>query len=236
MPLATMAARADEAASRALIDRAIAAHGGEARLAKIVAVTAKLKGTFHGLGAGVTFTGEMAAQTPDKLKIVIEADAQGQKIRLISVLNGDKGWSKFDDEVTELDKDELAEAQEEAYAEWVATLLPLKDKAFTMAALGEITVEGKPAFGVKVSRKDHRDVSLFFDKETALLVKTESRVHDELGMEVAEETFLGGYQDVEGTKQAIKYTIKRDGQLYLEGEAFDYRLLDKLDDEVFARP
>jgi hypothetical protein len=236
--LAAMApARADDDTTvRTLVDKAVQAQGGHDKLAKLPAITAKLKGTFHGLGAAMTFTGELAAQGPDKSKLDIEVDAEGQKFRLVNVLHGDKAWVKFGDDTEELDKEDLAEAREEAYGEWVATLVPLKDKAFRLAPLGEITLDKRPALGVTVSSTGHRDVNLYFDKETGLLVKTEARVKDDDGQEVTEETFLGEYKDVQGTRQATKFTIKRDGKLYLECEVTEYQLAEKLDDSVFAKP
>jgi hypothetical protein len=234
---ATVTARADDsAAARALVDKAIQAQGGEAKLAKWAAVTAKLKGTFHGMGEAVAFTGESVTQGPDRQKVVFEAEISGEKYRVVHVLNGDKGWVKFNDDTAEMDNEALAEAKEEAYSEWIATLVPLKGKAFHLAPLGEVAIDKRPAPGVRVSSKDHRDTNLYFDKETGLLVKTETRVTDDDGQEVTEETFLSDYQEVQGTKQAMKFTIKRDGKLYLEGAVTEYQLAEKLDDGVFAKP
>jgi hypothetical protein len=237
MLAAAAPARADDgAAARALVDRAVQAHGGGAKLAKLPAVTGKLKGTFHGLGVAAAFTGEFAAQGPDRQKFVIEAEVGDEKFRLVHVLNRDKGWVKINDDTEELDKEDLAEAKEEAYGEWVATLVPLKGKAFRLAPLGEVNFDKRPALGVRVSSKGHRDVNLYFDKKTGLLVKTETRVKDDNDQEVTEETFLSNYKEVQGTQQATKLTVKRDGKLYLESEVTDYQLAEKLDDGVFAKP
>jgi hypothetical protein len=231
------AARADDgAAALALVDKAVRSHGGEANLARCPAVTAKMKGTFYGLGLKAPFTGEFAAQGADRQRVVFEAEACGQAIRFVHVLCGDKCWNKLGDELEELDADGVADAREEAHAEWVATLVPLKAKAYTLTSLGEVRIDQRPAAGVRVSSKGHRDVSLYFDKETGLLVKTESRVKDEGGGEVTEETFLGGYQDVQRTKQATTLTVKRDGASYLEAELSEIKLAEKLDDTVFAKP
>jgi hypothetical protein len=235
---AALPARADDAAAaRALVDKAIKAHGGEANLAKFTAATVTMKGTFHGMGQEIPFTGEVATQGADQLKINIEVEAAGQKFRIVNVLNAGKGWTKFGDDTREMSKDELAEAREQAYAGWVATLAPLKDKMFTLATVGEVTIDDRPAVGVKVSSKGRRDVDLYFDKETGLLVKTETRVRDEgSGQEVTEESFPSDYKELQGTKQAMKFVIKRDGKLYLEGELTDCQLAEKLDASVFAKP
>jgi hypothetical protein len=233
----TAAARADDsAATRALVDRAVKAQGGAERLAKLPAVTGRLKGTFYGLGDGVAFTGEFAAQGADRNRMEFEAETGGQKLRLVHVLNGDKGWVKVNDDTEELDKEGLAEAREEAYAEWVATLVPLRDrKRFSLSPLGEIKIDGRPAAGVRVSSEGRRDVNLYFDKTTGLLVKTEARLKED-GEEVTEETFLGEYKEVQGTKQATRLTVRRDGKPYLKCEVSNYRLAEKLDDALFARP
>src|SRR5262245_41211505 len=168
---ATSTARSDDgAAARALVDKAVQAHGGQATLDKLPAATIKFTGTFHGMGQAIPFTGEITTLGADRNRMEIVAEAGGQKFRVVNVLDRDKAWTRMGDNTKALDKEDLAEVQEVAYAAWVATLAPLKDKAFTLTTVGEIEIEKKPALGVKVSRKGHRDVDLYFDKETGFLV------------------------------------------------------------------
>jgi hypothetical protein len=181
-------------------------------------------------------TGEVATQGHDKIRVDAEVEVGGMKFRVVNIVDGDKGWMKLGDDVKEMDKDEIAEAKEQAFAGWVATLAPLKDKQFTLATTGEVKVDDRPALGVKVSSKGHRDVDLYFDKETGLLVKQVTQVKDDGGQEVTEETFPGEYKEVQGTKQAMKFTVKRDGKLYMEGEASEIQLSEKLDASLFAKP
>jgi hypothetical protein len=230
--------RADDAAdARALVEKAVKAQGGQEKLDKFAAHTMKFKGTFHGMGQAIPMTGEIFVQGADKSKVEVEVEAGGMKFQIVNVLNGDKGWAKMGKDLKELDKDEVAEAQEQAYFAWVATLAPLKDKKFTLKTIGEQEVNKRATLGVKVSSKGHRDVDLYFDKETGLLVKTETRVKDEgSGQEVTEETFPSGYKEVEGTKQSMKFTVKRDGKLFLEGEATEMTLAEKLDASTFDKP
>jgi hypothetical protein len=196
-----------------------------------------MKGSYHALGAAIDFTGEVAAQGADQHRVVIDAEAGGEKLRIVHVLNRDKAWIQFNDETEELEAEDLADAKEEAYCEWVATLVPLRDPAFSLALVGEASIDNRPAVGVTASSKDHRDVNLYFDKETGLLIKTEKRVKDDMTeQEVTEETFLSDYKDVQGAKQAMKFLVKRDGKLYVEGELSDLQLAEKLADSVFARP
>lgn len=226
---------ADE--SRELLERGIKAHGGEALLAKYPAMTAQMKGTYYGQGAAIDFSGEVATQGADQRKAVIDTEAGGMKLRIVHLVNRDKAWVKYNDAAMELEDDDLADAKEEAYSEWVATLTPIKGPAFTLSIVGEVRIDNRPALGITASSKDHRDVNLFFDKESGLLVKIEKRVKDETSrQEVTEETFLSEFKAIQETKQATKFIVKRDGKLYIDGELTDIQPLEKLDESVFAKP
>jgi hypothetical protein len=231
-------ARADDAAdARALVEKAVKAHGGQEKLEKLPAVTLTMKGKVHVMEQVFPFSGEIITVGEDKLKLDIEIEAGGMKLRIVNVLAGHKGWNKMGDKTDELDKDKLAEIHAQAYSGWVSTLAPLKDKRFTLATIGEMKIDNKPALGVKVTSKGRRDVDLYFDKETGMLVKTETRVKDDAsGQEVTEENFPSGYKEVQGIKHAMKFIVKRDGKLFLEGEATECHLAEKLDASVFAKP
>jgi outer membrane lipoprotein-sorting protein len=229
--------RADDAAdAKAIIEKAVKAHGGQDKLDKFTGVTVKFKGTFHGMGEGIPMSGEVTSQGPDKQRVDIEVEAGGMKIPIVAIVAGDKGWEKIGKDVKETDKDKLAESREQTYAAWVSTLAPLKAKQFTFATTGEMKIEKRTVVGVKVSSKGHRDIDLYFDKETGMLIKAETRVKDDGGQEVTEESFPSDYKDVQGTKQAHKFTVKRNGKLFMEGEATGVELFEKLDASTFAKP
>lgn len=233
-------ARADDDAktARALVDKAVTAHGGAETLAKYPGAVLTFKGTFHGMGMEVPMAGEIATQRADRIRVKVEVEAGGQKFTFASVLAGNKGWQRLGDNTTDLDKDAVAELVEQAHAGWIASLAPLTAaKGLSLATTGEQVVDEKKAVGVRVSAKGRRDVVLYFDAATHLLVKSEHRVKDDAtGQEVTEENFPSAYKEVRGTKQAMKFTTKRDGKLHVAGEISDYQLSEKLDDSTFAKP
>jgi hypothetical protein len=236
--LAAATVRADDsAAARELIEKAIRAHGGEATLAKCPVMTMKFKGTVHGSDKTPTilFKAQMTTNGAERVKLIVESDNFGKFI-LVSVLNGDRGWIGCNGETQEVKKDKLATMQEDAYSAWVASLLPLKDKTFNLTMEGEANIDNRTALGVKVSRMGHRDVKLFFDKETGLLVKTERLAKDEQGKEVSEATFLSEHKDVQDTKQAMKITIFRGGRPYQTWEVMDYLLAANPNEGTFNKP
>jgi outer membrane lipoprotein-sorting protein len=238
---ATGAARAAEKSdAKAIVEKAIKARGGEEKLAKFKAFTFKMKGKFYGMGEGIDYTGEWSVQAPDKMRFKIEGGAGDMKFTFARVLNGDKMWTKIGDDVQAVDdKDQIKEAQEEMYGDYVTSLVPLvKEKGFTLASLGEVKVDGKPAVGVRVSHKGHRDINLFFDKDSGLLVKTEHTVKDFMagGNEQTQETIYSDYKEFGGVKHPAKMVINRDGKKFVEGEITEFEPKEKLDDSVFGKP
>src|SRR5205809_5035761 len=97
----------DEAAVRAVLDKAIKAHGGAEKLAKFKASTTKMKGKFFGSGTPIDYTGEIIIQLPEKSKITIEGEVMGQKFSFSQVFVGGKGWelNSFEGKTQDLDKD-----------------------------------------------------------------------------------------------------------------------------------
>jgi outer membrane lipoprotein-sorting protein len=230
--------QADDAAARAIVEKGLKALGGADNVAKFKAATFKLKGTFHGMGAALPYVGTWSVQQPDKMRFVIEFEVNNMKITFTRVFDGANGWMKIMDMTMELSAEQVAEAKREAYANQVLMLLPLvKDKEFTLAALGDAEVEKRPAVGVKVSRKGQRDINLYFDKETGLPIKSERQVREEeSGRDVAQEEVYSDYKEIDGVKHAMKMVIKREGKLFVDGEVTEFKAETKLDDSVFGKP
>jgi hypothetical protein len=233
------ASRADDQKEmRLVLDKAIKAAGGEEKLGKLAAQTFKVKGKFYGMGEGIDYTGDFAVQLPDKMRFEIAVEVNGMKFSFAQGIDGDKGWVKMQDKAEDAGKDALAELKEELHASQAESLLPLKENRFRLEPLGEVKVNGKPAVGVRASHKGRRDINLFFDKETWLLVKSERVVKDLMAgdQEFTHETFYSDYKDVNGTKQPTKLLINRDGKKDLDGEITDVEAKEKLDDATFAKP
>lgn len=224
----------DQGDAQKIIDKAVKAVGSDG---KFKAATWKGKGKFYGLGEAIEYTGEWASQPPDRMRLDMGIDFNGMKIQITRVVDGDKGWSKTADMSMDMSKEELEEAKHELYAQWVARVTPLKQPGFKFKPLGESKVGDKAAAGVKVSREGHRDVDLYFDKETGLPLKVSTRVKDIMGggTELTQETLFDDYQEASGIKVARKLTVNRDGKKYVEFEMSEYKPVEKLEDSTFKQ-
>ena len=230
--LAVRPSRADDAAdARAIVAKAIKALGGEEKLEKFKAHTLKETGTYYGMGDGLPYTSNYAVQYPHQFRMEIVGI-------FTVVLNGDKGWMQANGETREMTADELKVHQDEHFAGWITQLTPLKDKQFKLTTVGESKINDRTTVGVRVSVEKRRDVNLYFDKESGLLVKAEHRAisQEQGGKEVNQEIFLSEYKEIEGVKFATKYLIKRDGEKFVESEVHDVQAVGKLDDSVFGKP
>jgi hypothetical protein len=230
----------EPADARAILDKAIKAHGGAELLAKYNAATWKGKGTVRVMGEEIAFTGEGANQGAEQSRVAIIATVNGEKFPIVHVYNRGKGWLKLGNaEAQEMDEEQLAEAKQEHHAEWVASFGPLlkPNKDYTLAVLPETKVGGQAAVGVRVSRKGYRDVQLYFDKQTGLLLKMTTKAkNEESGQIVDAETLYSEYQEVQGVKVAMKLEVRQGGKEFLELEVSAVKLHEKLDDKMFAKP
>jgi hypothetical protein len=232
-------ARADEQADmKAVVDKAIKAAGGQAKLKKLKAMTWKAKGSFTDGNREVAFTIDASIQDTRQAKLDLHAEHNGQSIEAGLVINGDKGWFKGPKGVETIPKELLAFLKDDFGALRLAqTLVPLKDKGCTLSSLGEVKIGDKPALGIKVARKGHADVDVYFDKKTHLPVKcTVKGKEDGNGQEKTHEFFLSEFKDAAGVRHFTKVLFKRDDKKMMEVELSDIEAVDKHDDGVFAKP
>lgn len=225
----------DEADPRAVIDKAIIAVGGETKLAKFKAQSCIDKGTVYIRegNIGRPYAQKHTVQWP------LQSRYDGVVSEYTTVLNGDKGWIKGSNGTEEMSPDLLGLYKDGQYARWVAYRLPLKDKGFTFSPVDESQIDNLDAIGVRVSRKNHPDINLFFDKQSGLLVKNKyitTFTQDDNVVNMNVEELYADYCEVEGVKIPMKIVTKRDGKVWRESSFTDVILLDALDDNVFAKP
>jgi outer membrane lipoprotein-sorting protein len=236
----TVPARADDQAEmKQLLAKALKAQGGADNMAKVKAASAQMKGKFYGLGDAIDYTGTFSHQDPDKVRTEIEASVNGMAFKTVQIINGDKGWFTVNDMVMDMTKEMVDEAKEHLYTQQVTHLVVLSGKGYKLSPLGESKVEGKDAVGMRVESKGRRDVNLFFDKKTGLLLKSETREKDVQGggdKEYTAETLYSDYKKVGNVLHAHKVAIKRDGKLFVTGEISELKIEDKLDAALFAKP
>jgi hypothetical protein len=229
--------RADDAEVKAILDKAIKALGGEAKLGKLEAYSTKSKGTITFNGNDNQVATEATVAGLNRFRSEFEGEFAGNKVKGVVVLNGDKGWRKFNDNTTDLDADAIANEKRTVYLQVIpGTILPLKTKAFKVETAGEETVAGKPAVVLKVTGPDGKEFTLSFDKESGLPAKLQARVPGFQGAEFNQETTYGDFTDYNGIKRAKRVESKRDGEPFAKLEVIEFKVIEKVDPSLFAKP
>jgi hypothetical protein len=228
---ASIAFAADSPADgKAIIDRAIQARGGADKLAKFNTMSWTDNGTFYGMGNAMPYSATYVAEWPGKYRMEI-------KDFMTTILNGGKGWTIRSDSTDELDKDQLDESKESVYAHGVSNLLALLGDGFSYSVKPEAKIDGKPADVVVVSHAGHRDVTLFFDKASGQLVKSETMVKvPNEDKPVKEEATYSDYREFDGVKWPTTIAVLRDGEPYVKASRSTIKPSPKIDPKTFEKP
>lgn len=227
---------------KALIAKAIKAHGGSEKLAAIKAEEFKYRckshfgKTVHDQTVHSQYEGaerwhevsvSMVMEKPQRITTIVD----GNTGRLETLINDQQLGYKVD-EVW------VAEQRERMFSRWVTTLQPFLNKEidFKLTALGEKKVKNRTLIGVKVSRAPHRDVALYFDTVDGLLALVEYTVvhvsgkNDKDAKTEKYTLHLSNYKAYSGVMQATKQLLETERDYRREMELTEYKTLDKLDD------
>jgi hypothetical protein len=84
-----------------------------------------------------------------------------------------------------------------------------------------------------VSAEGHKDVRLYFDRQTNLLVAIERPGFDDLGKPAEHWEYFSDFREANGLKYPTKTLIKQNGKRYLESETTEFKPLEKVDSREF---
>jgi len=220
-----------------IIDKAVKAHFPKGLDTKNKGLRTKSKGKLHIMGLDLDFTQDITVQVPNKFKESMELNVMGKTVNVVSVYNGKEAWITSDGKEVKVTDEILAEFKEAAYATGVMQWIFQKDKDVKFSVVGEAKVNGKAVVGITAAREGHKDINVYFDKETGLIAKLEMRKRDLMaGEEVTEERIITEYQDVDGRKVAKKVEVLRGGKAFLEAEVTEMKIEEKIDDSEFVQP
>jgi hypothetical protein len=232
-------ALANDKEANALIDKAVKALGGAEKLGAAKAVEWKAKGKLRVNNSDNNFTNKMTSQGIDHFRNAFEGEFDGNPIKGVTVVAGDKGWRKIGDDSNKLEDDALANEKRTVYLQ-VTPEMPqlLKGGGFKLEVAEEEQVGGKPAAVLKVSGPDGKDFKLYFDKASGLPVRLTATVAPFYGQgeEYKQDTTYSDYKEFDGIKRATKVETKRDGMKFIESEVTAFKVLDKVDPKTFAEP
>jgi outer membrane lipoprotein-sorting protein len=217
------------------LDEVLAKHwqalGGKDKIAAVQSARMTVKQTFgpQEVPASIVW------QRPDKVRI--EFTMQG--LTGIQAYDGKTAWmvmpflGKNDPE--EMTGDDLKDIIQQADLV-EGPLFNWKEKGHTVEFLGEDTIEGTPAWKLKLTLKNGDESTIWFDKDAYLMIKSESkRKRGEQEMDL--ETSFGDYKEVDGLLFPFSIETKAKGQP--QGMTITVQSIElnpKLDPALFEMP
>jgi outer membrane lipoprotein-sorting protein len=227
--------------AQSVVKKAIEAHGGAEALNKSKLAKSTAKGTMTTpQGAKVDYVANAIYSLPDKYKLEIVGEFSGVKLITTQILNGKKVKAKatlagtaqpLPEKVT--DETLMAAALQD-----LTTLTPLLDaKRYTIKGEPETKVNEALASVVLVSAPAMRDVKLYFEKKTGLLIKTSRKglAPGSIGLtEVEEETFLSDFQKTDAAFMPRKLLVKHNGKDYMTMTITELKFLEKVEATEFT--
>jgi hypothetical protein len=226
---------ADDA--KAIVERAIEAQGGLAKLSKVKAQSWQAKGKMLAGGEALEYTATYTMMAPDKLYFDSTINVGGMKLTIRAATDGSTAWEASGDQLRDMAKEKQVEFQHNVHLLQVTQLYPILDPAYKLTLLPDLARDGQSLVGVKVTREGQRDVRLYFDKKTNLLARTETQVIDEfLKREVTQESLVSGWHVVDGRQVFDQLTIRRDGKDMIIETHSNQKFLDEGDRTLFAKP
>jgi hypothetical protein len=177
-----------------ILAKYVAAIGGQAAIDKLK--TRVMRGTYAGAN-GMTMTYEVDQVAPDKFYVSYSAP-RGTMER---GFNGTTGWEKNPVGVREIAGQQLADLKRafQLFAD-----MKLKEQ-FTRMNVGRDKIDGRDVYVIRAATADKRRERLFFDAETALLLRRIGVTETPIGV-IPEEIDFEDYRDVDGLK--IPFTVR----------------------------
>jgi hypothetical protein len=223
-----------------LLDKAIAALGGEKRLTRWrcgrVKYVARSQ-TIPGLDKKPS-TVEEYFQLPGRYKRIAEVGTGERRHTATFLVNGDEGWEILPDGTTKpLPAIAIATVFrfEHPFADFY-NLTRLRAPYFRLEVRGETVIDGRSAIVLHAEADISNPMDYAFDRATGLLLKSTRHLIQPSGGEKTIEIFLGDYRDLGGGVVPLHILGRSEGKVLLDFTILELELLEQLDDSVFAVP
>ena len=228
-------------AAKELVDQAVAAKGGKAKLESIKALKMSAKGTTTIQGHALPVEIERVFVLPDKMRIDATIHAPGQDLKVIVSTNGKTGWQSQPNqtgknEIADLADRDMDTVEFERWREPELILLKAIAANAKVTPLPDDTVNGAPQSVIRLGAPvQDLDVALYFDKKTKLLTRMTYSDIDPKGVKHTQIDDFADYKDVKGVKVAFKRTSTNQDRVTAL-ELGKVEIDPKIEESLFAKP
>jgi hypothetical protein len=156
--------------ARAIVEKAIEAQGGKAKMGQAIASYIKIKGMFH--SDRWRFQGESWADGSKRDKVILRGEGNDFRTQTM-VVEDTRGWFSVNGQLIDFDQRTQRRMKTSGYADKVSNLVTLvRDDGYTLTLVGDAQVKTAAAVGIKVEKPGMPVITLYFSKISGLLVKS----------------------------------------------------------------
>jgi hypothetical protein len=230
-------ARGSEPTPDQIISEALRAHGGEERLNQLTGFQLKERWVFE-KGPDLSF--EVVTDLPHRYRSETRNGPEGKTMSTV-VFDGDQAWMKMGSSATESYGSSFVKTMRSNIIPFAGPRSVLRLRArqknplCRMETVGESISEGHQALGLRMTLEDGPQETWFFDKNTGLLLKTESVTARFEGEDTKSVSYYEDYQTVEGFPIARKVTNLQDGKTTSTQHLIDFKVATP-SEGLFAKP
>src|SRR5262249_35727075 len=155
------------------------------------------------------------------------------------VFNGPKAWTKIENLKAIALPKELAGAFQDYFYGLRLVMFPTRPhgKGTMLSLAGEGNGGGPPAPGVRVTPARQKDVTIYFDKQSALPVKMELSALDTIAEKDVQHEFLfSQHKELNGVRFPMEMVWNKDGKKFMTREFKDLQPVEKHEAGLFAEP
>lgn len=220
------------AQARKLLDAAIRAKGGEAKLRALR--------TLHLSGSGQTTIDDQQMpvtvsrwfQLPDRLRVDVVIDPPGDPApATIQIgIDGDSGWQRSPEGLQDIPAEAISSVEFERWREPELVLLEAKAEGVNLAPAPDVVIDGRPHVVLRVLSQIGIELTLAFDKQTMLLRRMSYTIANEANVDD-----FTGYREVDGVKVSHKRVSTAGGRATTI-ELSKVQLNPPVDATVFKKP
>ena len=216
-----------------LLEKHFEARGGKDKMKSIKTVTWSAGMEMMGMNMPLS----VKLKRPNKMRQDVEVAAMGAKIA--SAFDGTTAWMvnpMSGSEEAQKMPEEAANAMKEQGA-IDGAVMGYMEKGYEMTYAGEEMVNDKPAHKVEVQLPEDKSVTVYFDVESLLEVKTVQEGQNPMtGASGEIATYPSDYREVGGVMMAHKITAEFNGELLQTFQIDTIEVNKEIPDSIFEMP
>jgi hypothetical protein len=226
-------ARGDEKANE-FLKKCVAALGDEKKILADKKGKYQLEGSFQIQGMDVEFSMETTYDGPNKEATEMTIKVAGMEIPLRQIKNGDKVKMIVNKMEQQLPQEAIDELHQSTIQQRVIRVAPILDEKMDAKIESESTkVNGVETVVLSVRSEKLKEVKIYFDKKTLLMVKLDSEGFSQEMKKCNQEQIFSEYKEVHGYKRPLKLEVIQDGKPFMKATGSNHQILEKVDPKLF---